>query len=226
MRRVLLLLLLVLAGCVRQPPAVSYAVPPGLLPVERYLVESGGPDDPLPMVLNDTPAGDAFLRAVAAPIDPSDPSLPLLVDRMRASLAEQGGVGIAAPQVGLSRRVILVLRQDLPGEPIEAYVNPTVVSCSKDMVVGWEGCLSIPAGFGEVERPDSIVLTWDRVGGQTGRAEVSGWTARIFQHELDHLEGILFVDRMTHPSLMPEQEYRELRRLEKEAAGAEQEEGS
>jgi peptide deformylase len=221
-----LLLLLLLTGCVRQPTAVSYDLPLELLPVERYLVESGGPDDPLPMVLNDTPAGDAFLRAVAAPLAPSDPSVPLLVDRMRASLAEQGGVGIAAPQVGIGRRVILVLRQDLPDEPIEAYLNPRVVSCSADMVVGWEGCLSVPAGFGEVERPDSIVLTWDRVGGGSDRAEVSGWTARIFQHELDHLEGILFLDRMTHPSLLPEQEYREMRRREKEAEEATQEGGS
>jgi len=216
--RLLSLLLLLLIGCVPQVRAPDYRVPAELLPGERYLVESGGPEEPLPMVLNDSPAGDAFLRAVAAPVDPLDPALPLLVDRMRASLDEQGGVGIAAPQVGVSRRVILVMRQDLDGEPIEAYVNPLVVSCSEDMVVGWEGCLSIPAGFGEVERPESIRLRWDRVGGGAGEEEVSGWTARIFQHEIDHLEGVLFIDHMDHPSLMPEQEYREMRAREREAA--------
>lgn len=226
MRRLLPLLLLVLVACVRQVPAPSYALPAQLIPVERYLVESGDPDDPLPMVLNDTPAGDALLRAVAAPVDPADPSVPLLIDRMRASLAEQGGVGIAAPQVGISRRVILVLRQDLPDEPIEAYINPQVVSCSEDMVVGWEGCLSIPAGFGQVERPESIRLTYDMLDGVRGDEQVSGWTARIFQHEIDHLEGVLFIDHMAHPSLVPQEEYRELRRLEREAEQAETEPAS
>ena len=218
MRRLLPLLLLLLIGCVRQPQVPDYRLPPELLPGERHRVQSGGPAEPLPMVLNDNPAGDALLRAVAAPVDPLDPDVPLLVARMRASLAEQGGVGIAAPQVGVSRRVILVMRQDLQGEPIEAYLNPVVVSCSEDMVLGWEGCLSIPAGFGEVERPESIRLTWDLVGGGSAEAEVSGWTARIFQHEIDHLEGVLFIDHMDHPSLMPEHEYREMRAREREAA--------
>ena len=136
---------------------------------------------------------------------------------MQASLELEEGVGIAAPQVGVGRRVIIVQRLDKEEEPFEVYLNPVILEYSEDHIVGWEGCLSVPAGFGQVDRPVSIVLAYDRADGQQERESVEGWTARIFQHEVDHLDGVLFVDRMDSPQLIPEDEYREMRRLEREA---------
>jgi peptide deformylase len=219
MRRALPLLLLPLlvAGCVKRAPTPSYEVPSFLLPLEEYLVMAGAVHDPLELVTNDSVAGDRFLRVPAAVVDPADPSLPHLVQRMRASLELAEGVGIAAPQVGVGRRVILVMRQDLEGEPIEEYLNPVIESYSEAEVLGWEGCLSIPEGLGEVLRPDGIVVTFEQLGGVAGREEVLGWTARIFQHEIDHLDGVLFIDRMPDPTLTPTEEYRAMREAERAA---------
>jgi peptide deformylase len=176
---------------------------------------------PLPMVENDTDAGDGDLRSASVPISADDPNLDLLVSRMRASLAHEKGVGIAAPQIGVNRRVAIVQRQDKADEPFEVYLNLTLTKLSEETVMGWEGCLSVPAGFGEVERSVWVQVEYDGPGGERASERVEGWTARIFQHEVDHLDGVLFIDRMAgDKTLMPKDEYREMRRLEKEAETA------
>lgn len=105
------------------------------------------------------------------------------------------GVGIAAPQVGVSRRLIAVQRFDKPGEPFEFYLNPEIVESSAETAPGREGCLSIPGLAGTVVRAQRIVLRYrdERFAEKT--ETIDGFTAVIFQHETDHLDGILYTDR-------------------------------
>ena len=192
-----------------------------LAPTERLLVDCGAPDAPMEVVTNDSPAGDAFLRAKALPIDVNDPSLKRLIARMSASVHTEKGVGIAAPQVGVSRRVILVQRLDRePGTPFNIYLNPVVTDFSDETAVEWEGCLSVPAGHAKVRRPKAIVVEYDTETGAHESERGEGFTARIFQHEIDHLDGRLFIDLMEPGPLMPGDEYREMRRREKAAREA------
>jgi len=107
------------------------------------------------------------------------------------------GVGIAAPQVGILRRMIAVQRFDKPGEPFECYVNPEIVGRSAARTAGREGCLSVPETSGTVLRADRIVLRYlDETTMRPVTDTVEGFTAVIFQHEIDHLDGVLFIDRM------------------------------
>ena len=109
---------------------------------------------------------------------------------------EQDGVGIAAPQVGLSRRVICVQRLDKPGEPFEVYANVRIDTAFGDRVRGPEGCLSVPPYRGYVTRwTDVVVSHRDPETLALCRDTVHGYTAVIFQHECDHLDGILYTDR-------------------------------
>lgn len=108
----------------------------------------------------------------------------------------QDGVGIAAPQVGINRRVIWVQRFDKPGEPFECYLNVKIDSLGAEMVSGGEGCLSVPPKRGIVKRASKIKVSYIDPGTGESRSEtVEGYTARIFQHECDHLDGILYTDR-------------------------------
>lgn len=116
----------------------------------------------------------------------------------------QDGVGIAGPQVGLSRRVVAVQRFDKPGAPFEIYPNIRIVSASDSSVASQEGCLSIPGRSGEVLRSREVVIEYDDIRKNengsyeisTARETIDGFTAIIFQHETDHLDGILYIDRL------------------------------
>ena len=153
----------------------------------------------------------AILAAPSLPAFPEDPGVEILISRMLASVKQQEGVGIAAPQVGISRRVIVVQRQDLTEEPFVAYLNPRITSCSEDKVIDYEGCLSVPGWFGQVSRSAAITVSYVAPDGRTAVEEVKGWTARIFQHEIDHLNGVLFLDNREPGELIPEEEYRRLK---------------
>ncbi len=108
----------------------------------------------------------------------------------------QDGVGIAGPQVGLARRIIAVQRFDKEGEPFEVYPNVRIESFSGDIVSGQEGCLSVPGERGSVPRYSVVVVSYkDPLTLRTVRDTVEGFTAVIFQHETDHLDGILYTDR-------------------------------
>lgn len=106
------------------------------------------------------------------------------------------GVGIAAPQVGVSRRLIAVQRFDEPGGPFGFYANPEIVYYSRTCRPGPEGCLSIPDVAGSVLRSDTIVVRYTDEALRTVTDTVVGFTAVIFQHEVDHLDGVLFIDRL------------------------------
>ena len=109
---------------------------------------------------------------------------------------QQGGVGIAAPQVGIHRRVVAVQRLDKEGEPFEVYPNIHLVEHLGDTVRGPEGCLSIPGKRGVVPRSEGVIVRWtDPQTLQSVTDTVHGYTAIIFQHETDHLDGILYTDR-------------------------------
>lgn len=108
----------------------------------------------------------------------------------------QDGVGIAAPQVGLNLRMLALMRYDKPDKPIEPYANVHILEYSKTEKTGPEGCLSIPKYRGEVKRADSIIVSYYDINAKTHRTDtIAGYTAIIFQHETDHLEGILYTDR-------------------------------
>ena len=112
-------------------------------------------------------------------------------------------MGIAAPQVGINRRVVWVQRLDKEGEPFECYENIQIDSLFGEMVLLEEGCLSVPPLRGRVPRHKGVIISYLR-NGQKVTETVEGYTARIFQHECDHLDGILYIDRadtvFTHTS--------------------------
>jgi peptide deformylase len=169
---------------------------------------------PMPIVKLDPARPDpaSVLRQRALPVSADDVDLTMLLDRMRATLA-QGGVGLAAPQIGIPRRVVLVMHGTRPAGKtrIEAYLNPRVEWASPEVDDDWEGCLSIDAGWGMVPRPRSVKVSYDPLGGGPRKVvELSGWDARIIQHEIDHLDGVLFIDTMKG-GLVPAAEARQRR---------------
>lgn len=107
---------------------------------------------------------------------------------------ENEGVGIAAPQVGVLRRVVAVQRFDKEGEPFEFFLNPQIVERSSTTQFGGEGCLSVPDLSGNVERAEWIVLRYRDEAWREHQEMIKGFTAVIFQHEVDHLDGRLFID--------------------------------
>ena len=147
------------------------------------------------------PQDSAILRAVSEDFTPAELASPLLqtlLDKMLYTVQDpsQDGVGIAAPQVGISRRAICVQRFDKPGEPFEAYLNIRIDELTGDLVIGPEGCLSVPGLRGQVPRYPTIVISYVRPGAPERMQEtVEGLTAVIFQHECDHLDGILYTDK-------------------------------
>lgn len=128
----------------------------------------------------------------------SSAQLQTLLDKMLYTVQHpsQDGVGIAAPQVGINRRIICVQRLDKPGEPFECYLNIRVDSLAGECVRGPEGCLSVPPMRGMVTRRSTACISYLVPGSRERKAErVEGYTAIIFQHECDHLDGILYTDR-------------------------------
>ena len=142
---------------------------------------------------------------------PEDLEWRLLISLMLANVQNEGGVGIAAPQVGINKQVIIVQRQEQDTEPFVAYLNPAILRYSNEKIVDYEGCLSVPGWFGEVARSASITVGYITPAGVAHTENVEGWTARIFQHEIDHLNGVLFLEIREPGELIPEEEYRKLR---------------
>ena len=147
------------------------------------------------------PGDSAFLRLKAAPLTEKmlrSEETRTLVAKMLHTVRHpsQDGVGIAAPQVGISRRIVLVQRFDLPGEPFVACLNPQIDSLFGEILPGREGCLSVPGLRGMVRRHQGAILSY--VDAQTlepRRDTILGFTAVIVQHECDHLDGVLYTDR-------------------------------
>jgi peptide deformylase len=140
-----------------------------------------------------------ILRHKAHKVTDFGPDFQSLVDDMVETMREAPGVGLAAPQVNESLRLIVVEFGDEDNEetPPKLYVmvNPQITRISSDTLVGTEGCLSIPGIQGDVERYAAITVKGMNRQGKPMTVKAKGWLARIFQHEIDHLEGVLFTDR-------------------------------
>ncbi len=142
---------------------------------------------------------DPVLRRKAHRITNFDKDLQTLIDDMIETMRVAPGVGLAAPQVGISERLIVIEYGDDEDEEkpkkLFAVINPEIIQASEEKVEGVEACLSIPQLMGEVERHEKIVVKGLNRHGKPVKIKVEGWLARIFQHEIDHLEGVLFTDR-------------------------------
>jgi peptide deformylase len=152
--------------------------------------------------------GDPVLKTPARDVEPwelAGEPLSTLTRDMAETLDQAGGVGLAAPQVGESLRVILAgsfpteRNPDRPVVPTTAMINPRVVAASPETEPGWEGCLSFLHLLVRVRRHTSITVEYLALDGSTSRVEASGFFARVLQHEIDHLDGLLTLDRAASP---------------------------
>ena len=154
--------------------------------------------------------GNPILRQPAKPIDNlADARIQTLIDELI-------GVGIASPQVAESYRLFIVASRPNPRYPNApemeptAMINPRIIARSTEIVKGWEGCLSVPGIRGLVHRYQAIEVEYTSRDGKLHRQELTDFVARIFQHEYDHLDGIVFIDRVeSTQELMTEQEYQQ-----------------
>ena len=143
-------------------------------------------------------APDPRLKGVAKPVKTVDDDLRRLMDDMLETMYQAPGIGLAAPQVGVSKRVIVLdlAHDDEPPAPLR-MANPEVVAVSEELAIYEEGCLSLPAYFSEVERPAEITLGFLDETGAKRSLDATGMLATCIQHEIDHLDGVLFVDHIS-----------------------------
>lgn len=160
------------------------------------------------MMLPVAQQGETILTLIAAPVAPSEFNtewLNQLANAMQSTMLARSGVGIAAPQVYVSKRVIIVASRsnprypDAPDMDAVVMVNPEIIECSDDTVLGEEGCLSVPNERGTVARAQRITVRYSTLQGEQVEAIYEGFPARIVQHEVDHLNGVLFVERVEAP---------------------------
>lgn len=143
---------------------------------------------------------DPILRRKARTISKFEGEFQTLIEDMIETMREAPGVGLAAPQVGVSERLIVVeyqVNDDQEDAPKKLFIvaNPQITQSVEETELGIEGCLSIPGFHGEVERALAVTVKGQTRHGQPVRIKAKGWLARIFQHEIDHLNGIVFTDR-------------------------------
>jgi peptide deformylase len=140
---------------------------------------------------------DPRLRAKAAPVAPNDPRIAPLAEQMLATMYKAPGIGLAAPQIGeLLRLAVVDVRPEEKPDPM-VLVNPEIVAASRETATREEGCLSLPNQYDDVTRPARIKLRWTDLGGAKREMEAEGLLAACLQHELDHLDGVLFVDHIS-----------------------------
>ncbi|QHI95353.1 peptide deformylase [Aristophania vespae] len=150
---------------------------------------------PMPILVAPHPV----LKQVASEVPKEDlEKIRSLLPGMFSAMYKAPGIGLAAPQVGISQRFFImdISEKDAPPEPM-VLINPEIVKESEEFSVHEEGCLSLPNQFAEVERPESIVVNYIDQDGKPVNLKASGLLATCIQHELDHLDGILFVDHLS-----------------------------
>ncbi|MEO0396302.1 MAG: peptide deformylase [Cyanobacteria bacterium P01_A01_bin.137] len=161
--------------------------------------------------------GDGRLRSQAQPVHHvAAPQLQQVIDDLLTTAAAKNGVGIAAPQVAVGLQLFIVASRPNPRYPQAptmeptAMINPHILSHSDDLVRGWEGCLSVPGRRGLVPRYREIEVAYQDRHGQVHRHYLQDFVARIFQHEYDHLQGKVFLDRIDDPrDILTEAEYQQ-----------------
>lgn len=167
-------------------------------------------------ILSITQLGHPVLRHVSKPVPlPLSKAHNRLIDDMMATMKKAKGVGIAAPQVGVGLRLFIIAPEPSARYPNAlrmppvAMINPVLMKHSKKMVTDWEGCLSIPGLRGRVPRYQSVDIEFSARDGRRLRGKLSGFVARIFQHEFDHINGMVYVDRVKDTrTFMTESEFR------------------
>lgn len=165
--------------------------------------------------------GTAILRSQAKLVNKiSDPKIIELIDRLIQAAVFHQGVGIAAPQIYQPERILVIASHPsdryphAPKMQPTAMINPRLLSHGKQIEKDWEGCLSVPNTRGLVPRYQQVEVEYLTPSGETRQEVLTDFVARIFQHELDHLDGIVFTDRVTNPAdLYTELEYRQLIQL-------------
>ena len=162
--------------------------------------------------------GHPLLREVARPVEPHEIAgdyMKQLLPDMVETLNDYGGIGLAAPQIAEPVRLAII---EIPGGqtrygelaamPLTVFINPVIEIVDPAPAGYWEGCLSVPGLRGFVERPQHVKITYTTERAEAKELELTGFAATVFQHELDHLDGKLFVDRMTDMKLLAfEEEY-------------------
>ncbi len=160
--------------------------------------------------------GHPKLREISHPVAQIDRDLQSLIESLLATVEKENGVGIAAPQVSRSLRLFIVASRPNPRYPNApemeptATIDPKIISMSQEKVFDWEGCLSVPNIRGRVPRHQTIEVEYLDRNGNLHQTQLTDFVARIFQHEYDHLDGILFPDRVeSSGDLISEKEYYE-----------------
>ncbi|TFG81553.1 MAG: peptide deformylase [Spirochaetales bacterium] len=133
------------------------------------------------------------LRVKASPIETFDEELAATTETMLATMMWGKGIGLAGPQVGIGKRLFVVQLES--GKPF-VFINPEIVATSPDLAEFEEGCLSIPGAYADLTRPATVRIQAYNVRGRRFNLEAEGLLARVIQHELDHLDGVLFTDRL------------------------------
>ena len=171
----------------------------------------------MPEILQIIQLGHPILRQQAQQVDNiRDQRIQKLIDDLIATVGIANGVGIAAPQVAEGDRLFIVASRPNPRYPNApemaptAMINPKLLAHSSEVIKGWEGCLSIPGIRGLVPRYQAIEVEYSDRNGKSQKQELTDFVARIFQHEYDHLDGIVFLDRLeTTQDIITEQEYQQ-----------------
>ena len=146
---------------------------------------------------------DPRLREISKPVEGVDDALRTLVADMFETMYEAPGIGLAAIQVGVPKRVLVIDLQEPEeegGEPVRdprVFINPEILTHSEEEVPYTEGCLSVPDQYAEVDRPDRIRARWMELDGKVREEEIEGLLAVCLQHEMDHLNGVLFIDHLS-----------------------------
>jgi peptide deformylase len=146
---------------------------------------------------------DPLLRQKSTPVESVDDDLRALIADMFETMYEAPGIGLAAIQVGVPKRVLVIDLQEPAeedGEPVRdprVFVNPEILQSSDQEVPYTEGCLSVPDQYAEVDRPDRIRARWLDENGDQHEEDIEGMLATCLQHEMDHLEGVLFIDHLS-----------------------------
>ena len=139
-----------------------------------------------------------FLRQKSKPVDKVDDSVRELMDDMLETMYKAPGIGLAAIQIGMPKRIIVLdISKDPEKKEPMYFVNPEIISTSKKDATYEEGCLSVPGQFAEIDRPDSCIIKYLDYNGNSKELKTDGLLATCIQHEIDHLEGILFIDYLS-----------------------------
>lgn len=186
-------------------PILNFSCQTIMTKKEKELIHNAGNDVPFRVLLTTNTTDSLFLRKKCANIKPlkNNPDLQLLIERLQTTLDVENGVGIAAPQIGISRNIFLFMRMDKPERPVEVAINPRITAHSDKMVCFEDdGCLSVPDISGNSLRYEWIEVEYYDENGEKiverleGYSRFGNFTSIIFQHEYDHLQGTLFTDKL------------------------------